>query len=286
MKSLGIVARAVLMEAENNEESRTRKYGKRAAYGAAAAGGAYLGGMGSLGAYRGYKAARSMKQGAMDTVKTMGRGASASIRRPVAALRPAVSRGVGGIKAAMQSGYARAMNFGGSPTIASGGTPRMPIAGQTGKAGYLQRGANFVGKHKVAAGIGAGIGAAGLGYGAYKAYQKRAKAAAREAYYNTYMSLMEAAEQEQQAQPSFAKRWGKRALVGAGIAAGGAVGASALRGGLMQRGKGAKAIASGAYGGARKMLLHPLKQGQAMTAHGKRVLRDYRGKQQQKLPGM
>jgi hypothetical protein len=250
MNSLGIVARAVLMENGGGREepaqsspSRNfrREIGRRAAIGAGVFGLGY-------GGVKGYQHMMSPLQ---------PRGAKGSLGKHVAGLDAAklrVGRAGAQIKGAV-----------------------------LGVPGALR---NFYGAHSTGVKRAAiGAGAAGLGYGAYKMYQKRAKAAAREAYYNTYMSLMEAAEQEQQ-RDGFVKRWGKRALVGAGIAAGGAVGASALRGGLMQRGKGAKAIASGVYGGARKMLLHPLRQGQAMTAHAQRILRNWRGKRQPTLPGM
>lgn len=238
MNSLGIVARAVLMEAEGRqEESRARKYGRRAAIGAGVAGGAYLGGMGTLGAYRGYQSAGSMGQTGMERVKTMGRGASAAIRRPGAALRPlgqqikgAASRGAARVKAAMQSGYARAMDVGSTPAYAVS-MPDNPMAAHIPviprSPGYIERVGAHIGAHKKKyAALGA-AGLAGAGYGAYKMYQKRAKQAAREAYYNTYMSLMEAAEQEQE---SGFRKWGRRAAIGAGAAAAGLGGLGAYRG--------------------------------------------------------
>lgn len=269
MNSLGIVARAVLMEAERRqEESRARKYGRRAAIGAGVAGGAYLGGMGTLGAYRGYQSAGSMGQTGMERVKTMGRGASAAIRRPGAALRPlgqqikgAASRGAARVKAAMQSGYARMMDIGSTPAYAVSmpDNPWMahnPIMPRT--PGYIERVGAHIGSHKKKYGAAAALGAAGLGYGAYKMYQKRAKQAAREAYYNTYMSLMEAAEQEQE---SGFRKWGRRAAIGAGLAGAAHVGTGAVLGAIKgsRGGKGlpGKGIVRGAIYGMKRSLMAP-----------------------------
>lgn len=269
MNSLGIVARAVLMEAEGRqEESRARKYGRRAAIGAGVAGGAYLGGMGTLGAYRGYKAGRAMNQGAIDTMKTMGRGAYAAIRRPGAALRPlgqqikgAASRGAARVKAAMQSAYARAMNVGSTPAYVVS-MPDNPLAAHIPvmprSPGYIERVGAHIGAHKKKyAALGA-AGLAGAGYGAYKMYQKRAKQAAREAYYNTYMSLMEAAEQEQE---SGFRKWGRRAAIGAGLAGAAHVGTGAVLGAIKgsRGGKGlpGKGIVRGAIYGMKRSLMAP-----------------------------
>jgi len=273
MNSLGIVARAVLMEAEGRqEESRARKYGRRAAIGAGVAGGAYLGGMGTLGAYRGYQSAGSMGQTGMERVKTMGRGASAAIRRPGAALRPlgqqikgAASRGAARVKAAMQSAYARAMNVGSTPAYVVS-MPDNPLAAHIPvmprSPGYIERAGAHIRAHKKKyAALGAALGAAGLaraGYDAYKIYQKRAKQAAREAYYNTYMSLMEAAEQEQE---SGFRKWGRRAAIGAGLAGAAHVGTGAVLGAIKgsRGGKGlpGKGIVRGAIYGMKRSLMAP-----------------------------
>lgn len=256
MNSLGIVARAVLMEAEGRqEESRARKYGRRAAIGA----GVGVGGLALAGAGRG--AAALYGQGAGQMARGAGHGAVGALRHPIGFMKGAGGEAYRGIASAMRSGYARALDVGSTPPYAVS-MPDNPLAAHIPvmprSPGYIERAGAHIRAHKKKyAALGA-AGLAGAGYGAYKMYQKRAKQAAREAYYNTYMSLMEAAEQEQE---SGFRKWGRRAAIGAGLAGAAHVGTGAVLGAIKgsRGGKGlpGKGIVRGAIYGMKRSLMAP-----------------------------
>lgn len=292
MNSLGIVARACLMEAgrkKEQPESGYRKWGRRAAIGA----GIGYGGLGVAGGLRG--AYKMYGRGAKQMARGFGSGAVGAMRHPISAARGMGREGLTGISNAMRSGYTRAANFVDAHTPQSVKAAKLKVFGQRGSitpidmgpgvkatrvelkvpgmvgdaknymkakaksaGGYLgDKFAAFkghVGRHKMAYGIGAGLGAAGLGYAAYRAYKKRAKKAAREAYIATYMNLMEAAPQPEQ--ESGFKKWGRRALYAGGAAAAGLGTLGAYRG-YKNAKSGAKlaGMAHGAWG----HLTNPLK---------------------------
>lgn len=277
MNSLGIVARACLMEAgrkKEKQESSYRKWGRRAAIGAAIGAGVgaagALGSLGAVGAYRGFKAI-APAAGVMKRAKYGAKVGLSYMRHPINAAQhmpgaATVGNAYNSLKGAMSSGYAKAANFVGSHTPDSvkgfigqvkGGyhQGRGRIA-KTGNAlqnaynylssGYgnsprLQKAVKYGGRAAL------GLGAAGLGYMGYKAYKKRAKQAAREAYIATYMNLMEAAEQQKK--ESAMRKWGRRALYAGGAAAAGLGTLGAYRG-YKNAKSGAKmmGMAKGAWG--------------------------------------
>lgn len=255
MNSLGIVARAVLMEAEETRMDKVKKYGKRAAVVA----GLGAAGLGGLGAVRGARAAYG--QGAMAMLKGAGRSGAAHLMNPLAVMRglgrkagkavgahwtPGAGGGVGGKFGSFGVG---AIPGGGGYSAGGAITPE-GIA-MLKKAGKYAGGAALAG---------------GAGYGAYRAYKRRkAKEAATRAYWETFNALMEADE------PSTAKKWGKRIAIGAaGLGAahlGMSGGSRALA--AYRKGRGVMDVARAGVEGVKRGVMNPLKQAQRYTGTGK-----------------
>lgn len=83
--------------------------------------------------------------------------------------------------------------------------------------------------------------------------------------------LMEAAQKKEQESPY--RKWGRRAAIGAGVAGAGLVGARAIQSASNMYGKGAKAMAMGAYRGAKHAVAHPINATKAVGRGVSRAMR-------------
>ena len=288
MNSLGIVARAVLMEAE--EEGRGHKWARRAAIagGVGLAGAAGLGALrGGLGMRMGRAAAKAKGRAKMGGyAAAIGRGAMQGLRHPINTYKHMAGRAAGALGRATGLSFRgaasrkRGLGFGLSHDASGRGFSMGYAPGQAkGVPGTIGIGLTTPNSYGIRvpvtgrnAAIGLGIG--GAGYYAHHAYKQHlARKHAEAAYVQTFNAFMESDDDE-----SSTMKWGKRA-VGAGAALYG--GNALLKGGRAAHaaygalkkgtgfGKGLRQVAGKGLSGVKTGLMNPLKTGSENMEFGK-----------------